>query len=126
MRGQYVFCMAKSQSFYMFYVLNYYFYGSASYFIVMIMGFSLESTLAQTRIGRVTLSSIWGPWEADMSSLWQIPKVFVGFQFSIIISGVSASYFNEIIMLISFECILALTRIGFGRVTLPSKGPMRG
>ena len=35
--------------------------GSASYFIVMIMGFSLESTLAQTRIGRVTLSSIWGP-----------------------------------------------------------------
>ena len=28
-------------------------------------------------------------------------------------------------MLISFECILALTRMGFGMVTLPSKGPMR-
>ena len=29
-------------------------------------------------------------------------------------------------MLISLECTLAQTRMGFGRVTLPSKGPMRG
>ena len=36
------------------------------------------------------------------------------------------SYFNEMITLISFECIMAQTRMGFGRVTLPSKDPMMG
>ena len=61
-----------------------------------------------------------------MPSLGQNPNVFVGFLFSISISGVSVSYFNKMIMLISFECILAQTRMGFGRITLPSKIPMSG
>ena len=76
--------------------------------------------------GRVTLSNTWGPWEVNMSLLWQNPEVLVVFEFSISISGVPASYFNKMIMLISFECIVAQTRMGFGRVTLPSKVPMRG
>ena len=61
-----------------------------------------------------------------MSSLWQNLKVFVGFLFSISISGDSASYFIQIIMLISLEYTLAQTRMVFGKVSLPSKGPMRG
>ena len=52
--------------------------------------------------------------------------VFICFTFSIIISRGSASYFTEMIMLISLACTLAQTRMVFGRVTLPSQGPMRG
>ena len=47
-------------------------------------------------------------------------------RFSISISGVSASYFKEMIMVISFEYILAQTRMGFCRITLPNKGYMWG
>ena len=36
------------------------------------------------------------------------------------------SYFIQMVVLISLEYTLAQTRMGFGRVTLPSKGPMRG
>ena len=61
-----------------------------------------------------------------MSSLLQNLKVFIGFLFSISISGDSASYFIQMISLISLEYTLAQTRMVFGRVTLPSKGPMRG
>ena len=68
-----------------------------------------------------------------MSSLWQNPDVFiVFFLFSIIISGDTASYFIKMFMLISLclfilislECTLAQTRMGFGRLTLPSRGAM--
>ena len=61
-----------------------------------------------------------------MTSLLQNLKVFIGFLFSISISGDSTSYFIQMIMLISLEYTLAQTRMVFGRVTLPSKGPMRG
>ena len=61
-----------------------------------------------------------------MSSVWQNLKVFMGCLFSISISGDSASYFIAMIMLISLECTLAQKRMGFGRVTCPSKGPMSG
>ena len=60
-----------------------------------------------------------------MASLWQNPKVLIGFLFSISIFGDSASYFSEMIMFISLECTLAQTRLGFGRVTLFSKAPIR-
>ena len=61
-----------------------------------------------------------------MSSLWQNLKVFIGFLFLISISGDSASYFIQMIMLISLEYTLAHTRMVFGRVTLPGQGPTRG
>ena len=47
------------------------------------------------------------------------------YMFSISISGESASYFIQMIILISLEYTLALTRMVFGRVTLPSKGAIR-
>ena len=57
----------------------------------------------------------------------KIPKFFfLGFLFSISISGDSVSSFMEMIMFINLECTLTQTRMGFGRVTLPSKGPMTG
>ena len=58
MRGQYVFLMTKSRSFYILFSIS--ISGdSASYFIEMFMLISLEYTLAQTRMGfgRVTFSS---------------------------------------------------------------------
>ena len=61
-----------------------------------------------------------------MSSLWQNLNFSVCFLFSISISGDSSSYFIQMIMLISLEYILVQTRIVFGRVILPNKGPMRG
>ena len=61
-----------------------------------------------------------------MSFKWQNPKVFIGFPFSICISGGSASCFIDMIILVNLECTLAQTRVGFGRVILPSKRPMRG
>ena len=57
-----------------------------------------------------------------MSSLRQNLEVFICFIFSISISGDSASYFIKTIMLMSLECTVAQTRMGFGRVTLPNKG----
>ena len=51
---------------------------------------------------------------------------FIGFLLSISISGDSASYFIQMSLLISFEYTLAQTRMVFSKVTLPSKGPMRG
>ena len=56
-----------------------------------------------------------------MSSSWQKSQSF--YRFSISISG--DSYFSEMIMLINLEYILAQTRMGFSRVTVPSKGHMR-
>ena len=46
--------------------------------------------------------------------------------FLIIISGDSVSCLLEMVMLISLEGTLTHTRLGVGRVTSPSKGPMRG
>ena len=51
---------------------------------------------------------------------------FFFFVFSITISGDYASYFLEMNMLISLNGTLNQTGIGVGRVSLPSKGPMRG
>ena len=61
-----------------------------------------------------------------MSSLWQSHTVFIRFIFSSIISGDSVSYLLEMVVLISLESTLTQTRLGVGRVTLPSYGPMRG
>ena len=62
-----------------------------------------------------------------MSSIWQSSEVLC-FVFSITstISGDSASYFLEMNMLISLKSTLTQTGMGVGRVTLPSKGSMRG
>ena len=46
--------------------------------------------------------------------------------FLVSISGDTASYFIQMITHISLEHILGQTRMGFGRVYLPSKGPMKG
>ena len=54
------------------------------------------------------------------------PKVCIRFIFSVIISGVSFSYLLEMVVLISLEGILTQTRLVVDRVTLPSKGPIRG
>ena len=59
-----------------------------------------------------------------MSSLWQNLKVFIGFQFSSSISRDSASYFLEVIMLISFVGTQTRTTTGVGSVTFPIKRPM--
>ena len=61
-----------------------------------------------------------------MSSLWQNPKVFCLFFIFYYYFWTPAFYFIEMFMLISLECTLAHTRMGFGRITLPSKGLMRG
>ena len=45
-----------------------------------------------------------------MSSLWQNPEVFIGFLFSIIIAGGTASYFIQMMKLISLEYTLAQTQ----------------
>ena len=73
------------------------------------------------RFGMVNVQNK-GPIRANMFFLWQNPKVFIGLLFSISISGESI----KMIMLISLECNLAQTRMGFGMVTLSSKGPNRG
>ena len=85
---------------------------------------SFEYTLAQT-IGviGVTLPSK-GPMR-DQYVLLQNLKVFTVFS-PINISGDSVSFFIQMIMLISLEYTLAHTRMVFGRVNIPSKGPMRG
>ena len=57
-----------------------------------------------------------------MSTLWQNLKVFISFLFSVSISGVLASHFIQMVMLISLEYTLAQTRMLFGGVTKPSKG----
>ena len=41
-------------------------------------------------------------------------------------SGGSSSYLLEMVVLISLEDILTQTIMGVGRVTLPSKGPIKG
>ena len=92
----------------------------------MIMLVDLECTLAQTRMGkdRVILPSK-VPIRGQDAFLMEKSKLFIGLLFSVSTSGDSASYFIEMIMLMSLECILAKTTMGFGRVTLPSKGPKR-
>ena len=60
-----------------------------------------------------------------MSSLLQSPKVSMHFIVSVIISGDSASYMLEMVIVISLEDTLTQTRIGVGRVTLPCKGHMK-
>ena len=60
-----------------------------------------------------------------MSSSWQNPKCFIGFVFNQCYWRISL-YFLQMIMLISFVDTLTQTRMGVGRVTFPSKGPMRG
>ena len=61
-----------------------------------------------------------------MSSLWQNPRVFIGFLFSISISGDSATYFSEMFLLISFAGTQTRTRMRHGRVIFPSKWSMTG
>ena len=58
-----------------------------------------------------------------MSSLRLNPNIFICFLYSIIVSGDSAANFIKMFMLMCFECTLAKTRMGFGRVTFPIKGP---
>ena len=65
----------------------------------------------------------------NMPLIWQRPfgviPGAVSFFFSIPISGDSAAYFFEIIMLISLKGYLTQTRTKLDRVTFPFKGPMR-
>ena len=61
-----------------------------------------------------------------MSSSWQRPNVCIRFIFSDINSGDSAFYLLEMVAPISMESTLSQTRMGEGRVTLTSKGPMKG
>ena len=61
-----------------------------------------------------------------MSSLWQNILIVWTFHISIIISTDSASHFLKTSMLISLVGILTQARMGVGRVTFLSKGPMRG
>ena len=71
-----------------------------------------------------------GSVKCNMPLIWQkpfgvIPGAISFFYFSVTISGDSAAYFFEIIMLISLKSTLTQTRIKLDRVTFPSKGPMR-
>ena len=80
-------------------------------------------TLTQTRIevGRVTFpgkGSIRGQYVFLMAKS-------LSHKFPIIISGGSVSYFIEMVMLINLECTWR-NKDWVGRVTLPSKRPMRG
>ena len=71
--------------------------------------------------------------KGNMPLVWQRPfevipgavSLFVVVVFSITISGDSAAYFFEIIMLISLKGTLAQTRTKLDRATFPCKGPMR-
>ena len=56
-----------------------------------------------------------------MSSFLQNPRVFIDFLFSVSISGDSAPYSIEMIILISFAGTQTRTRIGEGSVTFPGK-----
>ena len=71
-----------------------------------------------------------GSVKGNMPLIWQRPfgviPVAASFIFvSITISGDSAAYFFEIIMLISLKDTLTQTRTKLDRVTFPCKGPMR-
>ena len=59
---------------------------------------------------------MWGQYVFLMAK----PRSVSYFTFSIIISRVSASYFIGMIMLISLECNLTQTRMGFDNVHLSS------
>ena len=126
MRGQYVFLMAKFQIFDGF-CFQLVFWRLDLYFPEMIMLISFVSTLTQTTmgVGRVTFPSK-GPIGDQYVFFVAKSQSFICVIFSNIISGGSTSCFIEIVMLISFEYILTQTRFGLCRVTLPSKGPMRG
>ena len=53
-------------------------------------------------------------------------RSFISFIVSIIISGDAASYFLEMVMLISLKGSPTQTRMGIRRLAFPCKGPMRG
>ena len=79
--------------------------------------------------GRVNFPSK-GSMKGNMSLIWQrpfgvIPSAVSFICFSITISGDSAAYFFEIIMLISLKGTLTQTRLKLDRVTFPCKGLMR-
>ena len=78
--------------------------------------------MAQTKMwfGMVTLPSK-GPMRDQYVFL--MANVFIGFLFSISISGDFASYVIEMIMLLNLECTLAQTRMVFGRVIYLVRGP---
>ena len=93
----------------------------------MIMLISFVGTLARTTMGagRMALLPSKGPIMGSICLLNGNSQVFIiCVIFSIIISGGSAFYFIEIVMLISFE-YPRLKQLGLGRVTLPNKGPIK-
>ena len=61
-------------------------------------------------------------------SIWQSPEyIYIHiFFFVCTISGDDASYFLEMNMLTSLNGTLCQTGVGVGKVSRPSKGPMRG
>ena len=102
----------------------------ASNFLRMIMLINNIGTLPQTRmgLGRVTVYSkrhtcMRGQYVSLMA---KHSHLFWPCFIAIIISTDSASYCLKMIMLISLVDTLTQARMGVGRVTFPSKWPMRG
>ena len=103
MRGQYVFIMAKSRAFYMFYIFNYYVWRlRASYFLEMNMLISLKCTLTQTRmgLGRVALHRK-GPMRGQYVFLMAKSQTFDRLCIHLLVLKTTLQ-FLEMIMLISF------------------------
>ena len=101
MRGQYVFIMAKSQSFYVLHFQLLIFGDSPSYFLEMIMLISLKGIFTQTRmgVGRVTLLSK-GPMREQYDFLMAKSQIFM-FYIQLLVFLETYPKFLETIMLIS-------------------------
>ena len=97
---------------------------SASYFIAMIMLINLECTLAQTRMefGRVTCPSK-GSMGGQFVFLTAKSRSFYVVYFQLLYLKTLRPVSSKCLLFL--ECTLAQTRMGFGRVTLHSKGHMR-
>ena len=76
-------------------------------------------------LGKVTFSGK-GPIRVDMSSLWQNILICMDISYFHYHFHSTASYFLKMSILISLVGILTQARMGVGRFTFLSKGPMRG
>ena len=101
MRGQYICFMEKSKCFYMFYFYTEYFSRLIPYFLDMI-------TLISVTQNRMGVGSVTFPCKGPMRGqfvflMTKSQSFYICFVFSIIISRDSASYFNEMIMLVVWK-----------------------
>ena len=85
----------------------------------------LLGTLTQTRVGVARLHTlVWGPCGVNMSSFWENTVICMnGFYLNYYFWRLSLLFLG-MIMLISKIGTLTQTRMGLGRVTFSSKGPM--